>query len=630
MFFGLNLFPLADVVCLPQNEDDPKQRSAELEENSTRYKWSRDVIPGCPMIDGVPPRPDYPAIGWVEGILRTIFRIISNNLALRYSSSRQELDEEKRHLITKIGAVIFHIIQKITTGSMKSEEVAQVAEEVGSLFGPDIEGIGTALQDYDDMFKVFKPDVVANLRQFLRDDVFGWYRVAGPSPLHMRKLTTSVSQMFPELDDTILKGISAFEDDNIADMEKEGRLFYLDYKEFDGVTAGKLPDGTSKEGMYVYAPTALLAIPKVRTDRNPILPIAIKCGQGSKYPMYTASSSHTDPITWLSAKITVQVADAVMHETRYHLGRTHLLLECFICAMRRTLAPNHPLHKFLDCHFEGTAIINFLGSLRLAAPGGTIDVITAPPIQTTVALCAEAMRPPFKFNDWMPDREMELRGVLGANLHYPYRDDGLKLWEAIQAWVGEYISAYYRSDADVAADKELANWCREIVHPDCGAVSGFGETDDGQVKTVKYLVRFVSLLVYIGSVQHSALNFPQGTLMQYVPAMPLSGFDEAPTTARPYECFEDMVSRLLPSLKIARRQLNTAELLAGFQWTTLGEYGRDLNFAPDQVDDALKKFKENLSKIGAEIQTRNEQERLAGLPVYDFLVPRNIPQSANV
>lgn len=88
--------------------------------------------------------------------------------------------------------------------------------------------------------------------------------------------------------------------------------------------------------------------------------------------MYTPNAKHTNDVTWLAAKTTVQVADAVIHETRYHLGRTHLMLECFICALHRTLAPTNPLFKFMTIDFQGTAFINYLGSVLLASKGGKI------------------------------------------------------------------------------------------------------------------------------------------------------------------------------------------------------------------------------------------------------------------
>lgn len=115
--------------------------------------------------------------------------------------------------------------------------------------------------------------------------------------------------------------------------------------------------------------------------------------------MYTSSPEHTNSVTWIAAKCCVQVADGVLHEARYYLAYTHLLLERFVVAMRRTLADNHPITKLLQCHFEGTVFINMLGATKLASPGGIIDQITASPIELTVGICADSLKDPFRFND---------------------------------------------------------------------------------------------------------------------------------------------------------------------------------------------------------------------------------------
>ncbi len=38
---------------------------------------------------------------------------------------------------------------------------------------------------------------------------------------------------------------------------------------------------------------------------------------------------------------------------------------------------------------------------------------------------------------------------------YPYAQDGLLIWSALEKYFSEYLSLYYKSDADVAGDTEL-------------------------------------------------------------------------------------------------------------------------------------------------------------------------------
>ena len=104
--------------------------------------------------------------------------------------------------------------------------------------------------------------------------------------------------------------------------------------------------------------------------------------------MYTANIGQTDKFMWYAAKTTVQVADAVIHETVYHLSRTHLLVGIFVCATHGALPDSHPVYRLLKCHFYGTAFINYSATTKLINKGGTIDQITAPDIYVTHGVCA--------------------------------------------------------------------------------------------------------------------------------------------------------------------------------------------------------------------------------------------------
>ncbi|KAI0559269.1 Lipoxygenase [Gracilaria domingensis] len=631
MAFSLPFLTKPDVVSLPQNDKNSEERRKEIEQNREVYQWTHEAIADASMIAGLPSA-ENPELGWVEGLIKVMLRVSANGIAIRVDQFQEDGAALRRQLFSRISSFATGVISKLLSGAFDRQAAKDTAKELEEIVSVHVEGTGNSLNEYKEMFKVFKPDIVATLDQFLRDDVFGWYRVAGPNPMRLTKLDKPVKEMFPELTDDILRGIRAFGGDSIEEMQKEGRLFYVDYPEFSGLKAGVLPDGTKKEGYYIYSPTALFAAPKNLNDRTTVLPIAIRCDQDRSYPMYTPNLNHTDEITWIAAKQTVQVADGVIHEAVYHLGRTHLLIEVFNGAANRTLAPNHPIMKLLENHFYGTCLINTAAVDLLINPGGTIDKITAPQIEITKQVAASSVNSPsFSFNNWMPDKELASRGVLDAkNIRYPYRDYAIRLWGVVNEWVDAYLSDYYKNDKDVLNDTELEAWCEEIIGADKGNLHGFGDGDSGRIKTKAYLIRVVSMIIFTASVQHAAVNFTQSTLMQFTPAMPLAGFHPPPKTAKPFANLDEWVTNMLPDLDKAKLQMDTAELIGVFQYTTLGEYGRDLNFLSDEVESALKNFQEQLSIVGADIQKDNVVERIAGLPPYTQLVPKNIPQSINV
>jgi arachidonate 15-lipoxygenase len=135
---------------------------------------------------------------------------------------------------------------------------------------------------------------------------------------------------------------------------------------------------------------------------------------------------------WQSAKTTVQVADFNYHEMFVHLGRTHLMSEAFAMATQRQLAVAHPLSRLLSPHLEGAMFINDAATLIIMAPLTTGDVILAAPIETLQRDCGRD-RLAYDFYDNMLPNDLRARGVDNTDElpDYPYRDDALLIWNAI-------------------------------------------------------------------------------------------------------------------------------------------------------------------------------------------------------
>lgn len=622
--------PYTETVSLPQNDRSPKHRRRQIERARQNYEWSQELIKGVSMVKK-PPREESPDIGWWVGFLNVFTRVYLNHRAIKSKVPHKVHAYSRKVLQLEMAEFNITVLRSKAARQFDDIWLTRMISKGWSLIHAEIAEVGRSLADYRKLFKYYKPPSVS-LDPYLDDDVFGWYRVAGPNPMEIKKLKSPVSYMFPELSNEILQGISSFGDDTIESLQKDQRLFYVSYPEFSGLKSGVLPDGKRKDGYYVYAPTALLAIPRSPEKRTTVLPIAIRCDQDMNFRMYTPNKVHTDATTWSAAKLTVQVADSVKHETVHHLGRTHLLIGVFNCAARRSMALNHPIMKLLKPHFYGTCYINSKAAKRLVNPGGIMDKLTAPKNETTIKVVAGAIHSStFSFNNWMPDKELASRGVLHAEkLRFPYRDYAVRVWEAIIQWVSSYVAAYYKSDYDVRNDIELKAWCMEIIDKSKGNLHGFGDNESGEIKTKDYLIRLVSMIIFTASFQHSAVNFPQSSLMQFVPAMPLCGHYPALNSEKPFETFDEFVTKMMPSLKNAKIQMDVSELIGVYQYTTLGKYDRSLKFSPKEVKLALKKFQEQLKLISADIQTQNDNEKRLGLQPCFQLNPKHIPQSINI
>ncbi len=462
-----------------------------------------------------------------------------------------------------------------------------------------------SLDDYAALFRTIEPPGI--IETFQDDRVFALQRVAGPNPLVIRQVA-GLDDRFPV---TEAMYRSVLRHDRLDAAAKEGRLYLADYGQLNGVERG-FYRGAPK---FLSAPLALFAVDR-RTGE--LVPIAIQCEQepGPDNPILTKDDGHA----WSMAKTLVQIADANLHEAVSHLGRTHLFIEPFVIATERQLAENHPLRLLLRPHFEGTLAINELAHRQLLAPGGFVDELLAGTLEASLRLAVEGIRT-YAFDEAMLPKALRSRGVddPGALPSYPYRDDALLYWNAIRAWVRDYLGIYYRSDADVRDDFELAGWYRELVAADGGRVTGFGRGDS--IGGLDEVIDAATLLVFTSSVQHAALNFPQFDLMTYVPNMPLAGFAPAPASRDADE--QDFLD-LLPPIPSARLQLVILYLLGTVHHTTLGMY-REEELCDPRLRRPLAKFRHELDRIGRIIEQRNRVR-----PPYPFLERQGIPQSINI
>lgn len=577
-------------ICLPQKvpRNERVLRKFQVSRSREQYQWTYNEISGVGLIASLPTS-ELPNRRWVVLMKRIENRCIENRKAIKDVSTSPPTETDEKHL--------------------------------------------DPFSHFKNQFATVELPKLAVNNDFLRDEIFGWYRIAGPNPMMIKRLECPVSHGFPSINDQVLKSIPHFENDSLHVALSENRLFEVNYSHLNRIESVRDRSKSKKKEMFLYSPRALFAVPKHHPHGSPLLPIAIRC-DGENSFVCSASRKHTTSNAWHAAKLTVQVADAFVHETVFHFARTHLLLEAVLCASHRTLACTHPVLKLLSCHFEGTAFINNSSLRALICPDGPIDHITAPDIKDTRDFAAQNIVEEFNFTDAMPDTDFILRGVDEKSaplLCFPYREDAIALWDSILEWTNDYIDIFYTHDRDVKLDYELQSWGHEVTVN--GRIKGFGT--NGKFSTKRDLSRAVSMIIFTASVQHAAVNFPQKEMMQFTPAMPLAGYAAMPGAQNDYE--EDTENKelkefkkMLPGLNQAEEQLRAAELLGVVRYTRLGQYGKQLDFAGETVQQALQRFQMRLKDLEERIITRNCDEDSARLVPYTFLKPSLIPQSTNV
>jgi len=576
---------------LPQDDPNPAQRAQNLAIAQGAYIYNHTFIPELPMAQSVP-KDDLPSAEWLVSVSKVALKLLFNTLLTKASPNQNFANANANANLNNYN----QILQRLTQNPQDTEATL---EDLGKMIGElQASGNGDSFAEYDELFKAISLPDVSKL--FKKDDWFAWMRVAGPNPLVIERVK-NISQVFISED----KYQIFIPEESLEEAVSKGRLYIADYTIVSQIEAGSYPN----KQKYITAPKALFVV----KDRT-LVPVGIKIDNIVFYP-------NTD-WSWEIAKAFVQIADANHHELISHLGHTHLVIEAFVLATRRCLAPNHPLNILLLPHFEGTLFINDQAQKRLVTAEAPVDALLAGNIDSSRQFTVQSVQN-FNFNKAMLPMTFANRGVDDPNLlpSYPYRDDGLLIWNAIKQWVADYLNIYYQnSDDNVKNDTELQAWIAELLSPNGGRMTNIGE--EGKIKTIAYLEECITLIIFTASAQHAAVNFPQSTIMSYAPAIPFAGYTPAPTSA--VGATRQDYFNLLPPVSQAQGQLNLNFLLGSVYYTRLGDYTSILDM---RVQQHLRNFQDNLKAIEVTIRGRNEQRTIGSYP---YLRPSQIPQSINI
>jgi arachidonate 15-lipoxygenase len=617
---------------------------------ASEYQYNYSYVAPLAMAQEVPSS-QKPSYEWYGQAIAQVLHIAHNRLQWVHEQAQRAgnapatpaLNVDLSHL--GVGSVDLTHLQKLPEPSslaqkLKGElslwgEASRLAAQVASLTEKAVRGeLGglfdilktvleaitvkptgrpSSMQDYFHLFTTLPLPVAA--QSYEEDATFAWMRVAGFNPLVIQQVRSDEETL--GLSDAALSAVLG-EGDTVRQAQEDGRLYLADYKALARVVNGNFPDGPKS----MFAPRALFGLPRGSGVRQ-LRPLGIRCGQDpAGYPLYTPA----DGEAWHQARTVVSVADVTYHETISHLGHTHLLVEPFVMATHRRLPDSHPVSVLLRPHFEGTLYINDQAQAHLIAPGGKVDMLLGGTIQSNRALSVASLldTPDFDFTQGMLPRALDKRGVMDPDLDYPYREDALLVWGAIERWVRAYVGLHYAHDAAVVQDAALQAWAEELVAQDGGRVKGFGEDGvAGKLTTVEYLVQALTMLLFTGSAQHAAVNFAQAGVMTFVPIAPGAAYRGAPPT-RADAALNPGLDQF-PPLDMAAEQLDFLTLLGSLHHSKLGDY-TFLHFKDLRVHGPLKAFQAELERIGGIIQQRNTTR----YQPYPYLDPALIPQSINI
>lgn len=409
------------------------------------------------------------------------------------------------------------------------------------------------LEDYAAVFPVLPlPDVAKTFRS---DATFAQQRLSGPNPMELTNvlaLNYSLTQKLgitDEIFQTVLRYVHKRGQirETLKSATQNGNLFVTDYALLDSDTV------TPKQNHFLTAPITLYYADSERRHSR-LIPIAIQLGQ---VPGISLLCTPMDGVDWTLAKLITQMADFYVHELVRHLGQTHLALEPIALATVRELAACHPVNVLLKPHFEFTMAINAFADQVLINPGGYVDIIFGGTLESSLNLTNQGVTEVFNnFSKFALPTNLRQRGVDNRSVlrDFPYRDDGLLVWKALEEYVSQYVGIYYKSNRDIREDFELQNWIQALQRPI--SEKGFGVVSLPRHLTNRdQLIDILTQIIFTAGPQHSAIAWIQYQYMAFIPNMPGAIYQPIPTSKGIIRD-ENSLTNFLPSVQPTFAQVN--------------------------------------------------------------------------
>ncbi|KAI3788734.1 hypothetical protein L2E82_01507 [Cichorium intybus] len=478
------------------------------------------------------------------------------------------------------------------------------------------------------------PDVIKVDKSAWRtDEEFGREMLAGVNPVVIRRLQEfpPVSKLDPkEFGDQTSSMTKEDLEPNMNGLTveqalEENKLFILDHHDALMPYLTRINSTASK----IYATRTVLLL----QDDGTLKPLAIELSlphpegedPGCTSDVFTTCADDgVEGTIWQLAKAYAAVNDSGYHQLISHWLNTHAVIEPFIIATNRQLSVLHPIYKLLQPHFRDTMNINALARQILINAGGVLEMTVFPAKYamemssviyknwnfTEQALPADLLKRGVAVKD--PSKPHDLRLLIED---YPFAVDGLEIWSAIQTWVHEYCSIYYSSDDVVEQDSELESWWTELK------TEGHGDKKDEpwwpKMKTREELIDTCTIIIWVASALHAAVNFGQYPYAGYLPNRPTVSRRFMPKKGTPEyaEVEYDPEKAFLKTITSQLQTLLGVSLIEILSRHSTDEIYLGQNESPYWTSDAaalqaFERFGKKLVEIEERIMERNNDERL--------------------
>ncbi|XP_061347779.1 linoleate 13S-lipoxygenase 2-1, chloroplastic-like [Gastrolobium bilobum] len=434
--------------------------------------------------------------------------------------------------------------------------------------------------------------------------------------------------------------------DTVEEAIKEKKLFMLDYHDLFLPYVSKVRE---IKGTTLYGSRTLFFL----TTQGILKPIAIELtrpamdGKPQWKQVFTPASHSTNLWLWRLAKAHVLSHDSGYHELVSHWLRTHCAAEPFVIATNRNLSIMHPIYRLLNPHLRYTMEINSLARQVLISANGVIE-ISFSTNKYSMELSSVAYDKLWQFDLQALPNDLIHRGMAVADPNaphglklsiedYPFANDGLLIWDAINQWVTEYVNHYYPSPHIIESDQELQAWWTDI------RTVGHGDKSEEpwwpNLKTPKDLIDIITTIAWVASAHHAATNFAQYTYGGYFPNRPSIARNKIPTEDPSKEEWENFLNKpeqtlleCFPSQIQATLVMVILNLLSTHSPDEeyIGQH-IEPSWAENQtIKAAFERFSRRLKEIEGIIDSRNANSNLknrhgAGVVPYELMKPFSGP-----
>lgn len=438
------------------------------------------------------------------------------------------------------------------------------------------------ISDFNNLFAVYRTP--EQIQSWLDDDGFAEQRISGCNPQAISRLR-EIPGDFP-FTDGHLQAVAG-EGRTLSSETTAGRLFLADFASIAHVK------GSERKGRRrtIPSPKALFWWD---ADADKLRTVAIQVDRKAHGRVFQP----TDPaLDWLAAKMAYQCADGCHQEIGTHFAWTHMVMAPVAVVTNRQLAEQHPIHLLLAPHFQFYLYDNELGRVAFINPGGPVERMLGGTLEESLGIPLNLYKA-WNIRDFSLPAELAGRGCDDPSLlpRYPMRDDGLPIWDAIHAFVGEYLRLYYPDDAAVAADEELQAWAAELGAEGGGRIAAMPVPID----SLSLLQEILTTVIWTCGPLHSMLNFSQWDYIN-LPNMSYAVYGEIPEQHGAVD--HAKVMELMPPFGAAAYQLWWCRILTSYRHDQLGDYDRQ--FTDPKAQAVIRDFQQRLDAIEREIEQRD-------------------------